>query len=219
MNDFLQNKIIFFRNLGIENWSTTFKKMHDFTILRNVYTFDEIWFVEHYPIFTQGQSYNNEKEKNLIHINNIPLIKTNRGGKITYHGPGQQIVYFLIDLKRRHLTIRQLINIMEKTIVTALEKLYIKAYTKKQSPGVYINKKKICSLGLRVKKNFTLHGLAINVNMDLTPFNYIYPCGDINIKMTQIKDFNKEIKLEDLKIILIKTLSEFFQVFMIKKGK
>lgn len=214
MNCFLQNKIIFFRNLDVEHWSKTFKKMHNFTLLRDFYTFDEIWFVEHYPIFTQGQSNNNKK---IIYINNIPVVNTNRGGQITYHGPGQQILYFLIDLTRRQLTIRQLINIMENTIINTLNKLCIKSYTKKKSPGIYVDNKKICSLGLRVKKHCTLHGLAINVNMDLKPFDYIYPCGDMHIKMTQIKDYNKKIKLENLRNILIKTLSEFFQVIMIKK--
>ncbi|ANZ22798.1 octanoyltransferase [Buchnera aphidicola (Diuraphis noxia)] len=215
MKSFLQNKIIFFRDLGIEEWSITFKKMHNFTILRDFYTFDEIWFVEHYPVFTQGYAH---QKKSLTHINNIPVINTNRGGQITYHGPGQQILYFLIDLKRRNISIRDLIDIMQQIVIKTLNKLSIhQAYTKKKFPGVYVNKKKICSLGLRIKRNFTFHGLSINVNMDLTPFNYIYPCGDINIQMTQIKEFNKDIKLKDLKTVLVTVLSNYFQVIMIKK--
>lgn len=215
MNQIVQNKIIFFRDLGIEHWSNTFEKMNNFTISRNFYTLDEIWFVEHYPIFTQGQL---NQKPNLKYIKNIPIVNVNRGGQITYHGPGQQILYFLIDLKRRKLNIRQLIDIMERTIITTLNELSIKkAYTKIKSPGVYIHKKKICSLGLRVKKYLTLHGLAINVNMDLTPFSYICPCGDINIRMTQIKEFKKDITLEHLRNILVKILSNFFCVMMVKK--
>lgn len=208
----MKNKIIFFRYLGLENWLTTVKKMNDFTMLRDFYTFDEIWFVEHYPIFTQGQ---NKKKENIHFIHDIPILNTDRGGQITYHGPGQQILYFLIDLKRRKINIRQLIDIMQKIVIETLKHFSIQAYVKKKLPGVYVNEKKICSLGLRVKKGSTLHGLALNVNMDLTPFNYIYPCGDINIKMTQIKDFNSNVQLEDIRIMLIKELSKFLNIIMI----
>ncbi|AEO08621.1 lipoyltransferase [Buchnera aphidicola str. Ak (Acyrthosiphon kondoi)] len=208
----MQKKIIFFRDLGIEHWLTTVDKMNNFTISRDIYTFDEIWFVEHHPIFTEGQLNN---KKNIICAHDIPIEKTDRGGQITYHGPGQQILYFLINIKRRKISIRQLIDIMEQTVIETLNSFCLKAYTKKNSPGVYINEKKICSLGLRIKKGSTLHGLALNVNMNLKPFDYIYPCGDINIKMTQIKDFNVNIELKDIKIILIKKLSKLLKVTMI----
>jgi len=213
LDDPLQRKIIFFRNLGIEDWLITVEKMNNFTISRNVYTFDEIWFVEHYPIFTQGQL--NQKKENIIFPNNIPLVNTDRGGQITYHGPGQQILYFLIDLKRRKISVRQLIDIMQKTVIETLNTFSIKAYTKKKSPGVYINKKKICSLGLRIKKGATLHGLALNVDMNLKPFNYIHPCGDVNIKMTQIKDFYSNVQFKDIQMILIEKLSILLEVFII----
>jgi len=209
----LQKNIIFFRDLGIEDWIITVEKMNNFTISRNFYTFDEIWFVEHYPIFTQGEL--NKKKDNIIFIDNIPLVDTDRGGQITYHGPGQQILYFLIDLKRRKISIRQLIDIMQKTVIETLNTFSIKSYTKKKSPGVYINKKKICSLGLRIKKGATLHGLALNVDMNLKPFDYIYPCGDVNIKMTQIKDFYLDVQLKDIKMILIEKLSMFLEVAII----
>lgn len=211
----MKKKIIFLRNLGIEHWLTTFNKMNNFIISRNPCTYDEIWFVEHYPIFTQGQS---NEQKNLIVSNDIPVVQTNRGGQITYHGPGQQILYFLIDLKRRKMNIRQLINIMEQTVIETLNNFSIQAYTKKKMPGVYINEKKICSLGLRIKKGFTLHGLALNVNMNLTPFNYIHPCGDKNMKMTQIKDFNSNVKLKDVRFILIKELSKFLEISIINSN-
>ncbi|QCI22716.1 lipoyl(octanoyl) transferase LipB [Buchnera aphidicola] len=208
----MQKQIIFFRNLGLENWLTTIKKMNNFTKLRNVYTFDEIWFVEHHPIFTQGQL---QEKENIIFSSDIPIVKTDRGGQITYHGPGQQVLYFLIDLKRRKISVRQLIDIMQKIVIETLSNFSLEAYTKEKAPGVYINKKKICSLGLRIKKGSTLHGLALNIDMNLKPFNYIYPCGDMNIKMTQMKNFNAKIKLKDVQIILIEKISKFFKVIMI----
>ncbi|WAI12023.1 MAG: lipoyl(octanoyl) transferase LipB [Buchnera aphidicola (Macrosiphum albifrons)] len=209
----MQKKFIFFRNLGLENWSTTIKKMNNFTKLRSVYTFDEIWFVEHHPIFTQGQL---KAKENIIFSSDIPIVKTDRGGQITYHGPGQQILYFLIDLKRRKISVRQLIDIMQKIVIETLSNFSLKAYIKERSPGVYINKEKICSLGLRIKQGSTLHGLALNIDMNLKPFDYIYPCGDMNIKMTQIKNFNSKIKLKDVQIILIEQISKLFKVIMIK---
>ncbi|WP_284442970.1 lipoyl(octanoyl) transferase LipB [Buchnera aphidicola] len=208
----MQKKFIFFRNLGLENWLTTIKKMNNFTKLRNVYTFDEIWFVEHHPIFTQGQL---KEKENIIFSSDIPIVKTDRGGQITYHGPGQQVLYFLIDLKRRKISIRQLIDIMQKIVIETLSNFSLKAYIKERSPGVYINKEKICSLGLRIKKGSTLHGLALNIDMNLKPFDYIYPCGDMNIKMTQMKNFNSKIKLKDVQIILIEQISKLFKVIMI----
>lgn len=208
----LQNKIIFVRNLGLQNWLETYTKMNNFTKLRNFKTFDEIWFVEHYPIFTQGRL---QKKDNVIVHNDIPIINTDRGGQITYHGPGQQILYFLIDLKRRKINIRELIDIMQNTVIETLNEFFIPSYVKKKSPGVFVNNRKICSLGLRIKKGATLHGLALNVNMDLKPFNYIYPCGDKNLKMTQIKEFNSYINLKEIRTVLIKTLSKFFKITMI----
>jgi lipoyl(octanoyl) transferase len=204
----VKNTNIIFRNLGLEDYSIIFKKMHNFCLLRNRDTSDEVWFVEHYPTFTKGLS---NQEKQTTYIHNIPVINTNRGGNITYHAPGQQILYFLIDLKRRKINIRQLITIMENIVIKTLNQLSIPGYLKTQSPGIYVNEKKICSLGLRVTKNSTLHGLAINVNMDLTPFNYIHPCGDKNIIMTQIKDFHTDIKLKNVRNLLIKISRDCFK--------
>ncbi|AYN24930.1 lipoyl(octanoyl) transferase LipB [Buchnera aphidicola] len=213
----MNNKIIFFRNFGLKNWIEMFNKMHFFTEIRNINTFDEIWFLEHYPIFTQGLL--RKKNATICNntINNIPVVTTDRGGQITYHGPGQQILYFLIDLKRRKITIRDLINIMHTLIVETLNYFSIKANIKSKSPGVYVNDQKISSLGLRVKKGFTLHGLSLNVDMDLTPFNYINPCGDINIKMTQVKEFNSFLTLKEIRVILIKKLSYLLNVSIIEK--
>lgn len=216
----MNNKIIFFRNFGLEHWIKIFKKMHFFTEMRDINTYDEIWFLEHYPIFTQGllKKRNIIKSNNNVFFNTIPIVTTDRGGQITYHGPGQQILYFLIDLKRRKIDIRDLIKIMHGLIIETLDHFSIKSNIKKKLPGVYVNGKKICSLGLRIKKKCTLHGLSLNVDMDLTPFNHIHPCGEINIKMTQIKEFNSFLTLKDVRLILIRKLSELFNVKMIEKS-
>ncbi|QIE01986.1 lipoyl(octanoyl) transferase LipB [Buchnera aphidicola] len=208
----MQKKIIFFRNLGIQNYLEVVQKMNYFTVSRNIYTFDEIWLVEHYSIFTQGAL---TKKNHILKLSNIPIVNTDRGGKITYHGPGQQILYFLIDLIRRKMSIRQLINIMHNVIIATLNYFSIPAYTNKDMPGVYVHKKKICSLGLRIKKGSTLHGLALNINMNLKPFEYIHPCGDINIKMTQIQEFNKNITIKHVQDILITKLAKYLEVCMI----
>ncbi|WP_422667194.1 lipoyl(octanoyl) transferase LipB [Buchnera aphidicola] len=208
----MKKNIIILRDLGLQHWLYTFQKMHDFTNNRNINTLDEIWYVEHYPIFTEGCIH---KKENIIFLNNIPIVKTDRGGQITYHGPGQQIIYFLINLQRRKIGIRQLINIMQNIIIDTLDSFLIHAYAKKEFPGVYVDQKKISSLGLRIKNGSTLHGIALNIDMDLTPFNYIHPCGDKNIIMTQMKDINKNIKIKEVKILLMQTLSYYFQVDII----
>lgn len=180
--------------------------MIKFTKKRKKNTPDEIWLVEHNSVFTIGKS----GTKNDIIINgNIPVIQSNRGGKVTYHGPGQQLMYVLLDLKRNKINIKKLINILENTVINTLLELKIKSKNKKKFPGIYVKKKKICSIGLRIQKNCSLHGLALNVNMDLSPFKYINPCGMNNIKMTQIKDFIPTIKIKDIQSILI---NNFFKL-------
>lgn len=210
---------MFFENIGLVDWIIISDKMNDFTETRDSFTFDEIWFAEHYPIFTTGllnKDYSIKFNNNFI--NNIPVVTSNRGGQITYHGPGQQILYFLIDLKRRKINIRQFIDMMHVLIIDTLNYFSINSIIKKKSPGVYVNDKKICSLGLRVKKGCTLHGLSLNVDMNLDPFNYIYPCGDRYIKMTQIKDFSSLLTLKDIRVVLIKKLSQLLNVKIVKKS-
>lgn len=203
--------------MGLTDCIKIVNKMHFFTENRNIFTFDEIWFTEHYPIFTQGLLKKYSVISKNDFINNIPIVTTDRGGQITYHGPGQQILYFLIDLKRRKINIRQLIDIMHVLVIDTLNYFHIKSYLNHNSPGVYVNNKKICSLGLRIKKSCTLYGLSLNINMDLTPFDYIYPCGDIHIKMIQIKELNPFLTLKDIRVILIKKLSHLLNVNIIKK--
>ncbi|CAL4321535.1 lipoyl(octanoyl) transferase LipB [Buchnera aphidicola] len=204
----MKNNIILLRDLGRKHWLDTFYRMHFFTKNRDFNTVDEIWFVEHYPIFTHGQI---PKKENVIFSHNIPIVQSDRGGQITYHGPGQQVIYFLINIRRRKMGIRHLINIMQDVVKDTLNNFLIYAYTQKKLPGVYVKNKKISSIGLRITNGHTLHGLSLNIDMDLIPFNYIYPCGDRDVKMTQIKDLNCQITVEDVKILLIKQLSYHFQ--------
>ncbi len=175
--------------------------MHQFTKKRTVNTPDELWLVEHYPVFTQGQA---GKKEHLLASGNIPVIQSDRGGQITYHGPGQQIMYILLDLKRNQISVRELITILEITVINTLSEFSITAYAQREAPGVYVKKKKICSLGLRIYKGCSFHGLALNINMDLTPFQRINPCGYAGMKMTQLNDLVPCSKVKDVEPFLIK---------------
>lgn len=172
------------RNLGITDYEATLKAMQNFTLNRCIETPDELWLTEHQSVYTLGLNRKNVR----LPQNNIPVVMVDRGGKITYHGLGQMVIYFLIDLKRRNLTIRQLVNIMETSIITLLNHFSVVGTTNKDAPGVYIQNKKIASLGLRLKNNCCYHGLSLNVNMDLTPFNAIDPCGYCGLEMTQTNE-------------------------------
>ena len=171
------------RKMGTVEYSETYQKMFDYTASRQENSDDELWILEHNPVYTQGQA---GKEKHILKRNHIPIIKTDRGGQITYHGPGQLIVYILIDIKRRGIGIRQLVDKIENSVVKLLANMNINAYSKKDAPGVYVDNQKICSLGLKIKKGCSFHGLALNYNMDLSPFDNINPCGFSGMKMTNI---------------------------------
>ncbi|BAH83355.1 lipoyl(octanoyl) transferase LipB [Candidatus Ishikawella capsulata] len=189
------SNIILVRKLGLLNWEITSDAMHLFTNQRNEYSNDELWLVEHPPIFTQGKSC---KKNNLFMLNNIPIVHSDRGGQTTYHGPGQQIMYVLIDIKRRKLNVSKLVLLLEKTVITTLQYYGINSYSYPEAPGVYVNKKKICSLGLRIQKGCSLHGLAVNVAMDLNPFLSINPCGYVGMQMTQLSEFKPEITVKEV---------------------
>lgn len=172
---------------GLEDYATTFQAMKTFTEQRDAHTADQVWFVQHPPVYTQGL---NGKAHHLLNPPaGIPIIQTDRGGQITYHGPGQLIAYLLIDLKRRKLGVRQLVHQIENTLIALLAQYNITAQADPNAPGVYVDGKKIASLGLKVKKQACYHGLALNVNMDLAPFNHINPCGLLGMQMTQLSHF------------------------------
>lgn len=172
------------RSLGVTDYQTTLEAMQTFTLNRGPDTPDELWLTEHHSVYTLGLNRKNVR----LPENDIPVVLVDRGGKITYHGRGQLVIYFMIDLRRRNLTIRQLVNKMENSIIELLDIFSVTATTNKDAPGVYVNKNKIASLGLRLKNNCCYHGLSLNVNMDLAPFKAIDPCGYVGLETIQTYD-------------------------------
>jgi lipoyl(octanoyl) transferase len=185
--DVMNSKLVC-RTLGITDYQTTLEAMQTFTQKRDPDTPDELWLTEHHSVYTLGLNRKNVR----LPQNDMPVILVDRGGKITYHGLGQVVIYVLIDLTRNKLNIRQLVDALETSIIALLEAYQIKAFAKKEAPGVYVkvggHDKKIASLGLRLKNNCCYHGLSLNVNMDLAPFQAIDPCGYVGLQMTQTCD-------------------------------
>ncbi|BBB22699.1 lipoyl(octanoyl) transferase [Abyssogena phaseoliformis symbiont OG214] len=172
-------------NLGRQDYLNIWEQMKIFTNARDKNTQDELWIVEHSPVFTQGIS---SKPEHVLSSSNIPIIQTDRGGQITYHGPGQAVIYCLIDLKRLNIGVKKMIEVIENSIIDLLKTYTIKAHLKSGAPGVYVNNAKIAALGLKVKQSRTYHGLSLNVDMDLSPFMQINPCGYQGLKVTQLCD-------------------------------
>ena len=172
--------------LGLADYVPTFEAMKRFNDQRTADTEDELWVVEHPPVFTQGLA---GKPEHLLMPSHIPVVQIDRGGQITYHGLGQLVVYTLIDFKRRKSSVRNIVSALENSIIATLAEYDITAYADPNRPGVYVNNKKIASLGLRIKNGSVYHGLALNVDMDLSPFQLINPCGYAGLEMTQIADF------------------------------
>jgi len=171
------------RQLGLQPYAPTFEAMRAFTLARDARTPDELWFLEHPPVFTQGQA---GKAEHLLQPGAIPVVQSDRGGQVTYHGPGQLVVYFLLDLHRLGYGIRSLVTRLENATIGMLAGYGIAAAASADAPGVYVGGRKIASLGLRVRKGCTYHGLALNVAMDLAPFARINPCGYQGLEMTQV---------------------------------
>jgi lipoyl(octanoyl) transferase len=180
-----QDKILV-RHLGLQPYEPVSQAMHNFTDSRDDNTPDEIWLVEHHPVFTQGQA---GKAEHVLVPGDIPVIQSDRGGQVTYHGPGQQVMYILLNLKRRKLGVRELVTLLEQTVVDTLADYGIDAHPRADAPGVYVGEMKICSLGLRIRKGCSFHGLALNINMDLSPFLRINPCGYAGMEMTQMRQW------------------------------
>lgn len=186
---------VLIRTLGIEPYNPTWEKMQAFTDQRDDETRDEIWLLQHEPVFTQGQA---GKAEHLLATGDIPVVQVDRGGQVTYHGPGQLIVYLMINLRRRKLGVREMVDIMECSLVDLLAEYGVEAYAKPDAPGVYVGNAKIASLGLRVRRGCSFHGLALNLDMDLGPFLRINPCGYAGMPMTQLAELAEMPKLEDL---------------------
>jgi len=191
---------VIIRTLGLQAYKPIWHAMQNFTEQRQSHTDDEIWLLQHPAIFTLGR---NTKPEHLLDIQGIPVIEIDRGGQVTYHGPGQLVVYLMIDLKRKQLGVRQLVTLIEQSIIATLKDLNLNAYAKKDAPGVYINNAKIAALGLRIKKGCSFHGLSLNISMDMSPFKQINPCGYKNLEVIQISDYINSVKLTSVQKILI----------------
>lgn len=178
---------VIIRNAGIQEYAPILKAMQQFTQARNKSTTDEFWVLHHYPVYTQGL---NGKKDNIFDPESIPVIQTDRGGQSTYHGPGQLVIYTLIDLNRKKLAVRALITALENAVISTLAQYGISAATRTKAPGVYVEDKKIASVGLRVRRGCSYHGLSLNVSMDLSPFNGIHICGYPDLEVTQLADLN-----------------------------
>ncbi len=193
------------RTLGRQEYQPVWQAMQAFTESRNAGTQDEIWLLEHEAVFTLGR---NGKKEHILCNTDIPVVEIDRGGQVTYHGPGQLIAYLLIDIKRRSLGVRKLVTLIEQSIIDTLSEYHLNAYAKKSAPGVYIDEAKIAALGLRIKKGCSFHGLSLNLTMDLKPFTQINPCGYKNLEVVQLSDYIKKVNLSLVQQQLACHLSE-----------
>ena len=192
------------RDLGITKYQDTFSAMKDLVKKGNE---EAIWLVEHEPVFTLGTAAD---QKHILEKTNIEIIQADRGGEVTYHGPGQLVVYFLLNIRERDLGPKKFVKQLEDLVQSILEKFEIKSTTIEGSPGVYVESKKIASIGLRFSKGFSYHGISINVDMDLKPFQSINPCGYQGLEVTQIKDFYSNISLEKVKLVVQNQINKSF---------
>ena len=185
------------RSKGLQDYLKTWEEMKSFTENRDSNTLDELWTLEHNSVFTQGLS---GKSKHLLKETQIPIIQSDRGGQITYHAPGQLIIYCLIDIKRLGIGIKKMVSMIEQSLIELLSSYDITAHTLKGAPGVYVNDSKIAALGLKVKHGRTYHGLSLNIDMNLSPYTLINPCGYSDLKVTQMRNLtNNILNISDIK--------------------
>ena len=173
------------RRLGLQEYEPIWKSMQYFVENADSTRADEIWLLSHKPVYTQGQA---GKEEHVLNPGNIPVLQIDRGGQVTYHGPGQLIAYLLLNVKRRKISVRELVDLIERALIASLQDFGIDAGTQANAPGVYVNDSKMAALGLRIKNGWSYHGLSLNVDMDLSPFANINPCGFENLELIQIAD-------------------------------
>jgi lipoyl(octanoyl) transferase len=196
------------RHLGQQPYESVWQDMQRFTEQRDKNTNDEIWIVQHPSVFTLGKA---GKAEHLLNTGDIPVVQVDRGGQVTYHGPGQLVIYVLLDLNRLKLGVRELVTRLENCVIGLLSEYDIKAESKKEAPGVYVDGKKIAALGLRVRRGYCFHGLALNVDMDLEPFARINPCGYEGLEITQIADFIDDINFDIITHQLLEQLEHQIQ--------
>lgn len=177
--------------------------MSNFTDSRDLTTTDELWCLQHSSVYTLGL---NGHRKHIINAGNIPVIETDRGGQVTYHGPGQLMVYLLMDIKRKSISVKDYVHRLEQSVIDMLEVYDVVGYRREGAPGIYVDNKKISALGIRVRKGCTYHGLSINVDMDLAPYNGIHPCGYSELEMTQMREIGIEKNLVQITEIFLPCL-------------
>lgn len=206
---------IHLRALGLVEYEPTWRAMQRFTAERTRDTQDEIWLLQHPPTHTQGQA---GKPEHLLHRTHIPVVKIDRGGQITYHGPGQIVAYLLLDLRRWQINVRELVRLMEQAVIDLLAEYGSKAAGRTDAPGVYVNGAKIAALGLKIRNGYCYHGLSFNVDMDLAPFANINPCGYQGLRVTQCVELGITVPLEELQAELTQNLVHGLQRHLARKG-
>jgi len=193
------------KDLGLVDYGSTCLAMQDFTVNRGAETADELWLLEHHPVFSQGM---NGQAEHVLDLGQIPLVQSDRGGQVTYHGPGQLIAYTLFDLRRLGIGVREMVNRLENSVIAMLAEQGIEGYSDADAPGVYIAGEKLASLGLRVKRGACYHGISINVDMDLSPFLSINPCGYQGMKMTDLKSLGCALSMAQVKQQFVAALTQ-----------
>lgn len=183
------------REIGLQPYRPTVARMQAFTDARTPDTPDEVWLLQHRPVYTLGQAGDSA---HVLNAGDIEVVNTDRGGQVTYHGPGQLVFYTMIDLRRRKIGVRGLVSSMEDAVIAFLDKRGVRAYSKPDAPGVYVDQSKIAALGLRVRRGCSFHGLAFNVNMDLTPYSQINPCGYAGLDVTQLSELGIDMTIDEV---------------------
>jgi len=197
------NDHLIVRDLGLSDYEPTLEKMINFSLQRDENTADEIWLLEHPPVYTLGK---NGKAHHVLNAGEIPIVQIDRGGQVTYHGPGQLVAYLLIDVRRKNVGVRHIVTTMENAIIQVLADLGVNSNARADAPGVYVNDAKIAALGLRIKNGKSYHGLSFNIEMDLTPFQGINPCGYEGLRITQLSELLTDYSMTDVKKRLIEKL-------------
>ncbi len=194
------------KNLGLTPYEAIWHKMKAMTAERTEISPDEVWLVEHFPVFTQGQA---GKPEHILDAQEIPVIQTDRGGQVTYHGPGQLILYPLLDIRRKNIGIRSLIDALQNSVIAVLRDYQIPATAQPGAPGVYVTHGKIASLGIRIRRGCSYHGLSLNIAMDLAPFRQINPCGNPLQPMAQLSQFRPELRPKDVAPQLLQHFGQY----------
>ncbi len=195
---------LFLRRLGLADYEPVWREMQAFTDSRDGQTADQLWLVQHPPVFTQGQA---GKAEHVLAPGDIPVIQVDRGGQVTYHGPGQIVAYPLVDIRRKGLGVREFVNRIEESIIRVLSLYGVEGQRIEGAPGIYVDGNKVASLGLRVRRGCTFHGLAFNIDMDLEPFQRINPCGYAGLQVTQLSDL-AAVSFEQAEQQLVESLAQ-----------